>query len=275
MDIDKSLWFLQKKLASVAGGCALSEAERILTFLLGCSRTDLYTAGRKKYPAVMRKLANAIVRRRLRDEPLAYILGSAYFYNREFLVTPDVLIPRTDTEVLVEEVLKNEPAGTRRFIDMGTGSGCIAAVLAAERPGWRAVASDIALPALKTAAKNCPKEIMLLCGDRLAALRGRFDFIVCNPPYIKSPALPTLEKSVRSFEPLSALDGGPDGLGFHRYLAEAAKPLLKERGRIYCEIGYDQGREVTDIFKKAGWDGVSITCDLGNRPRILRAINTY
>ncbi|MBN2187870.1 MAG: peptide chain release factor N(5)-glutamine methyltransferase [Chitinispirillaceae bacterium] len=272
MTITQILRFVQEKIAAVAGDCAQSETERLLTFLLNCSRSELYLPQGKELHAETANKIQEIIKRRLKDEPLAYILGSAYFYNREFIVSPDVLIPRPDTEILVEELLKNEKKGVGRFLDLGTGSGCIAAVLTGQNPGWKAVASDISPASLKIAGKNCPKNVSRFCADRLSALKARFDFIVTNPPYIKSSVLPTLDRSVRNFEPLAALDGGPDGLDFYRYLADSAGPLLKDRGRIYCEIGFDQGTEVPRIFKEKGWENVSVTKDLGNRPRVISAV---
>jgi release factor glutamine methyltransferase len=268
------LHHIQEKLSVVSGEFALPEAERILTFLLNCSRSELYVSLQKELPAETSEKILKTINRRVKDEPLAYILGSAYFYNKEFIVTPDVLIPRPDTEILVEEVLKNEKSDICWFLDMGAGSGCIAAVMTEQNPQWKAVASDISFPALKIARENCPKKVSLLCCDRLSAVKNhaQFDFIVSNPPYIKSSVLPTLDKSVRAFEPLRALDGGTDGLDFYRYLADTAKPLLKERGRIYCEIGYDQGKDVPKIFEEKGWKDISITKDFGNRPRVLQAI---
>jgi release factor glutamine methyltransferase len=276
MTLHQALQHIQQRLAPASGECALPEAERILTFLLKCSRSELYLSRQKKLPAAVAENIRTIIKRRSTEEPLARILGSAYFYNREFIVTPDVLIPRPDTEILVEEVLNNEAGKTLRFLDMGTGSGCIAAVLAEQNPAWKAAATDISFPALKIAQKNCPKNVALFCADRLSAFKKQmpFDFIVANPPYIRSSVLPTLDKSVRNFEPLRALDGGKNGLDFYQYLATAAPPLLCDGGRIYCEIGYDQEDTVSDIFSLAGWNSVSVTKDLGNRPRVLRAIKS-
>lgn len=279
MTILHSLRFIQKKLQPVSGEFALPEAERILTFLLNCSRSELYLAQGKKLPVETAKKIHAVIKRRIKDEPLAYILGGTYFYNREFTVTPDVLIPRPDTEILIEEVLANEPPAARRFLDFGTGSGCIAAVLTEKNSCWKAVATDSSFPALKIARRNCPKDIPFLCCDRLSAIknnrRQRFDFIVSNPPYIRSSVVPALDKSVRGFEPLQALDGGPDGLDFFRYLAKTAPPLLAECGRIYCEIGYDQGDDVPEIFSLYGWKSISLTNDLGKKQRVLRAIKPH
>jgi release factor glutamine methyltransferase len=265
---------IQKQLAPAAGEFALPEAERILEFLLNCSRSELYLSAGKELPPETFIKTEKIIERRVRDEPLAYILGSAYFYNREFAVMPDVLIPRPDTEVLVEQVLANELPEKRRFLDMGTGSGSIAAVLIGRNPSWKAIGTDLSFASLRIARKNCQKEPALLCCDRLSALnlKPAFDFIVSNPPYIPSLAIATLPESVRNYEPISALDGGTDGLDFYRYLADVAPRLLKAGGRIYCEIGCDQGDDVPEIFSSYGWNTISITKDLGKRPRVLRAL---
>ena len=276
MTVIQTLQSIQKRCTPAAGEFALPEAERILEFLLNCSRSELYLSSQIEIPAEKNDTIETIIDRRLTGEPLAYILGSAYFYNGECVVTPDVLIPRPDTEILIDEVLKNEAPGACRFLDMGTGSGCIAAVLAGQNPSWKAVATDFYFPALEIARRNCPENIPFLCCDRLSAIKNNrrqgFDFIISNPPYIRSAVLPALEKSVYAFEPLSALDGGPDGLDFFRYLAKEAPPLLLRGGRIYCEIGYDQGEDVPEVFSSSGWKDISVTNDLGNRPRVLRAI---
>ncbi len=142
MTIHQTLQSIQKRLAPVSGEFALPEAERILEFLCKCSRSELYLSIKKELSHEIIQKIEALVNRRLTDEPLAYILGSVYFYNREFIVTPDVLIPRPDTEILVEEVLENEAACACRFLEMGTGAGCITAVLTEQNPFWKAVATD-------------------------------------------------------------------------------------------------------------------------------------
>ena len=187
-----------------------------------------------------------------------------------------VLIPRPDTEVLVEEVLGHEPLSPRRFFDCCTGSGCIAATLTEERESWHGVAADLSPAALCIAAKNCGPRVVLVCCDRLSALGGSgasgFDFIVANPPYIPAAVLPILDPSVRDFEPIMALDGGEDGLAFYRYLAEYAPKILKRGGRLYAEIGYDQGPAVEAILRDREWKAIHITKDLGGRDRVVRAM---
>ncbi|MCU0609362.1 MAG: peptide chain release factor N(5)-glutamine methyltransferase [Chitinispirillaceae bacterium] len=264
---------IAERLAPVSGDCATAEAERILTFLLDCRRTDLFLKPDKTPGPELIIRIDRIISERLSGKPLAYILGSAYFYNREFLVTPDVLIPRPDTEILIEEILKNEPSRRQMFLDIGTGSGCIAAILTGERKPWRAVATDRSRAALAIARKNCSPAVSFLCSDMLSSVKPGylFDFIVSNPPYIASPLIGTLSPSVKYFEPHCALDGGSDGLDYYRVLSTEAPKLLKDKGRIYCETGYDQGTSVPDIFHAAGWQSISVTKDLGNNDRVLRA----
>ncbi len=272
MNRSETLTRLQHALSPTAGEFALPEAERILTFLLGISRSDLYLSGKDELPGQLSAKIEGIVARRLKDEPLPYILGSAYFFDREIAVTSDVLIPRPDTETLVETVLLNETSEPLRFIDFGTGSGCISAVLTGNR-NWRAVAVDASLPALKVARINCGSGVDLICANHFAALKnGRFDFLVSNPPYIPSATIAGLDRSVREFEPWSALDGGVEGMDFYRYFAECAGKILKPGGRIYCEIGYDQGERVTEVLEAGGWKEIRIVKDLGGRDRVVWGI---
>ena len=274
MTIFETLQSIRRKLVPVAGDCALPEAERILCFLLDRIRPALYLQGREETPAGLLDRIGAIVDRRVTDEPLAHLLGSAYFYDREFVVSPDALVPRPDTETVVEEVLKNERMTDARFLDLGTGSGCIATILTEHNRSWRGIGLDLSLPALKVASRNGRGALKLLCADRCSAFKhGRFfDFIVSNPPYIASTVMPSLPRSVREFEPLLALDGGVDGLDFYRYLAHETPRLLKSGGRIYCEIGFDQGRSAPALFESSGWNGVGVSKDLGGHPRVVKAI---
>jgi release factor glutamine methyltransferase len=273
MTLTQALTTLRNAFTPVAAECALPEAERVLTFLLDCPRSRLYTDGNDPLPDQTVRQIERIIHRRERDEPLAYILGSAYFYNREFTVSSAVLIPRPDTEILVKEVLNNETRARLRFLDLGAGSGCIAAVLTQERPAWQCIAIDRSMAALAVARMNRRSAFSLVCCDRLSAIRpdGSFDFIVSNPPYIPSPVIGALPVSVRRFEPLGALDGGVDGLDFYRSIADSGALLLKRGGKIYGEIGYDQADAATRIFAGRGWIDITVLKDLGGRPRVVRA----
>ncbi|GBU21164.1 protein-(glutamine-N5) methyltransferase [Fibrobacteres bacterium R8-0-B4] len=215
---------------------------------------------------------NTIVERRLCGEPLQYIFGKAYFYDREFFVNRDVLIPRPDTETLVDAVINTEKKAPAMFIDIGTGSGILAAVLTAHCSDWTAVAVDISFKALQTASRNL-NNIYLICSDMLSAIRAdkRFDFIVSNPPYISSPQMKTLDKSVINYEPSLALCGGDDGLDYYRIISARAGMYLKDTGRIYLEIGFDQGVSVPNILRNDGWNDIAVIKDLAGRDRVAAA----
>ena len=193
MTINNALVNTQKQLAFL-GEFARPETELLFEHLLKCSRTSLYLDSQKEFPETLRKNLDEIIVRRLSHEPLAYILGSIYFYNQEFTVGPDVLIPRPDTETLVEVVLKGEDPRGKGFADAGTGSGIIAGILSQERPQWKAFAFDISWNALKIARLNCGPKVNFIQADFFGPLRHveHFDFIVSNPPYLSTWTWPTL-----------------------------------------------------------------------------------
>ena len=271
MNLSQTLKYIQDSLSPLAGEFAFPESERILGFLLGASRSDLYLEGREELaPEFLKEVVRIVLRRLSTDEPLAYILGSAYFFDREIAVTPEVFIPRLDTETLIETVLLNESLTPLRFLDFGTGSGCISAVLAGRNRCWKGIAVDVSMTALKVARRNCGSGVDLICCSCLSAIKAPpFDFIVSNPPYIPSATVPTLDRSVRDFEPIIALDGGTDGLDFYRFLADSGKALLSAGGRIYGEIGCDQGEAVKKIMIDRGWKNARIIKDLGARDRVV------
>lgn len=271
MTIDKTLQQCRKLLTPPAGPAALTESEQILESLLCCNRDYLYRNAAHEFPSSLEPRLNEIMQRRLESEPLAYILGKAYFYNREFIITPDVLIPRPDSETLVECVLKNEKQPFCKLLDIGTGSGVLATVLAESNPGWNVFAGDISLKALKVAKKNLPEKVQTVCGDLIRHIKSRpaFDIIVSNPPYLSDIDMSETDRSVHAYEPHTALHGGSDGLDYYRRIAIEARPVLVQHGRIYCEIGYDQGNAVNAIFNECGWKEITITRDLGGRDRVV------
>ncbi|MBN1982583.1 MAG: peptide chain release factor N(5)-glutamine methyltransferase [Chitinivibrionales bacterium] len=270
---------LVTRLNPIAAETATQEAEQILTYLLQFSRIQLYTNFNRPVPVEKLSPIESFIKRRLTQEPLQYILGRCYFYNKEFLISPDVLIPRPDTECLVECILHHEKEVHCFFCDLGCGSGIIAATLCAQRPKWRCLATDISEKALAVASKNCSSPVSFLCMDRLSSLKTvtridqsytGFDFIVSNPPYIARRDLKTLEHSVIAFEPIIALDGGDDGLDFYRYLADEGRFHLNPHGTLYCEIGYTQAAEVMALFQSFGWKTIVKHTDLAGRDRIIR-----
>jgi release factor glutamine methyltransferase len=271
--LKKFVQSIESSIAPVAQNVSKYEAELILMHVTGLSRSSIYLEDTDTFRGKIESEVEKYVRQRLSNRPLAYILGHVHFFNHDIFVNSNVLIPRPETEILVETILNSEPLKSTFFCDTGTGSGAITAALIRERPRWRAVASDISLPALKTALTNIPDRTSLLCMDCLTALKSRrmFDFTVSNPPYIKSGEIAGLDIDVRKFEPLSALDGGPDGLKFFRRLAEEAATVTKPSGHIYCETGDTQAEEVCTIFKKAGWKETTVRRDLAGRQRVFSA----
>jgi release factor glutamine methyltransferase len=266
---------LEESLKPISGSSSLHEAEIIIQHLLHCSRSQLYsTLAFSEIDDEKRSAIGGIITRRRTDEPLAYILGTQYFFSKEIFVDGNVLIPRPETEVLVDIVLNYETADFCAFADIGTGSGAIAAVLLSERSSWTAVATDISRAALRVARHNAPQRVRFVCCDMLTAFGTRsagFDFIVCNPPYISAAEMQTLDKSVIDFEPHTALYGGSDGLNFYRVLSTELKKVLKPGGRLYCEIGFDQSAAVREIFSTENWNAVTVRNDLAGRPRVVSA----
>jgi len=279
MTLSKLLIDIRNRLLQTLGDYTLAdnEATLIIEQFLGIAKERIYLDDSIRISNDDIDRINTIVERRQSGEPLQYIFGKTYFYDREFFVNTDVLIPRPDTEILVDTVINTEKKRPATFIDIGTGSGILAAVLTAYCHDWTAVAIDISFKALQTASRNINNRnlnnIYLICNDMLYAIKPekRFDFIVSNPPYISSPQMKTLDKSVINYEPPLALNGGEDGLDYYRMISARAKMYLKDTGRIYLEIGFDQGESVPRILRNDGWDDVSVVKDLAGRDRVVTA----
>ena len=247
--------------------------------------------------------------KRRRRIPLAQILGRQSFYGLDFFVNEDVLIPRADTECLVDLVLEDyadlaKQAGktysekrnsehvsnkhednveneanssSLNILDLCTGSGCIGISVAKHLPYQELLLLDLSEKALAVAKKNAEKHlgenVTLLQSDLLTGVQGKkFSLLLSNPPYIVSRVIPGLEREVSEYEPKMALDGGEDGLVFYRRIAKEAKAVLLPGARLYLEIGYDQGESVKDIFQKEGYEAVEVFPDLSGNPRVLRGI---
>jgi len=222
--------------------------------------------------------------KRRRRIPLAQILGRQSFYGLDFFVNEDVLIPRADTECLVDLVLEDyadlaKQAGfsSLNILDLCTGSGCIGISVAKHLPYQELLLLDLSEKALAVAKKNAEKHlgenVTLLQSDLLTGVQGKkFSLLLSNPPYIVSRVIPGLDREVSEYEPKMALDGGEDGLVFYRRIAKEAKAVLLPGARLYLEIGYDQGESVKDIFQKEGYEAVEVFPDLSGNPRVLRGI---
>ena len=205
-------------------------------------------------------------------EPLGYVIGEWYFWDHAFKLNRETLIPRPDTEHLVERAIKELPDGAY-FADLGTGSGCIAISVLAARPDCAALLCDLSAAALDCARENAcaigvADRCEFLCADMTAPLPGDavFDAILSNPPYIKTSVIPTLSPQVRR-EPRAALDGGEDGLDFYRAIFDLHAPRVKEGGAMIFEIGYDQANDLRALASRHGWN-CEIFRDYGGNDRV-------
>ena len=238
---------------------AALDAEVLARRALHCDRAGLIVRLREEEPAEFPAAFAPLVQRRSLREPMAYIVGEREFWGRRFEVMPGVLIPRPETELIVEEALdlfRDTPPGV--IIDVGTGSGCLAVSLAAEFPDARVVATDISMEALAIARRNAAangleERIDFRLADLLDSVADRADLIVSNPPYVASGDAPGLVPEVREHEPHVALFAGDDGLHVYRRLLPSAKPRLRTGGRLILEVGYDQDDAVIDIASRCGW----------------------
>ena len=270
-----------KEASRVLDGAGVPEARReagsLLSFVLGKDRTFLISHAEDVVDDDSVDQLREFVERRAAGEPLQYITGVQDFYGREFRVTPDVLIPRPETELLVEAALEVTKADSPVFCDVGTGSGCIAVTLLCEIAGARAVAVDKSLAALEVAKLNAVKQsvadravfVVSDCFDALDWLQSPFDLIVSNPPYVSASALEGLQREVRDHEPLVALSPGSDGLSVIRRLLTEAPAYLKPNGHLLMEIGFDQGERVRDLVDESIWTLLEVRPDLQCIPRIV------
>ncbi len=259
--------------ARLSGMSARREAEWLAESALGVDRAWLFAHAGDAVPADAGARFAALLARRARGEPLAYILGHVGFWTLDLDVTPDTLIPRPETELLVEAALARLPEGTAlRVADLGTGSGAIALALASERPQARVLATDASAAALDVARRNAARNdvgnVAFRQGDWLAPLAGeRFDLIVSNPPYIALDD-PHLARGDLRFEPGTALASGVDGLDALRTLARDAPAHLAPGGWLLLEHGFDQGAPVRALLHDAGFHRIETLRDLEGRERV-------
>lgn len=249
------------------------DAELLLSDTLKLDRVGLYLNYDRPLSALELETFRAAVGRRAKREPLQYIRGEAEFWSLPFTVSPAVLIPRPDTEVLVEEALKRI-SGTCRVLDVGTGSGAIAIAIADERPEAKVEAVDLSPEALTVARGNAERNgvadrVALRQGDLRQLTGADYDLVVSNPPYIPSADLAGLMPEVREFEPLLALDGGKDGLYAYRLLAAQAATLLKPGGWLLLEVGIGQAEAVAGLLQTAGLVEIFTRADYAGVARVV------
>ena len=250
------------------------DAEILVGHVLEKSCAELFAHPEMQITHTQKKQLADYVRRRVAGEPVAYILGEREFWSLNLIVTPDVLIPRPETEMLVEWVLKNLPKDEKlRVADLGTGSGAVAIAIASERPQWQLVAVDNSKKALKVARTNAEKHhihnINFYLGEWCEALTQKnYHAIVGNPPYISD-----YDKHLQQlkYEPRRALTGGPDGLSAIKVIIEEVKSYLTDGGWLLLEHGFDQSQKIIELMQEARYNKIQDHSDLAGLPRMIIA----
>ncbi|MFO0754842.1 MAG: peptide chain release factor N(5)-glutamine methyltransferase, partial [Thermodesulfovibrionales bacterium] len=247
----------------------------LVTDVLYIDPSELYR-GDRELSREEEEALSALAARRAEGEPLQYLLGSVEFYGLKIHVGRGVLIPRPETELLVEETIRllanRQPPFS--ILDLCTGSGCIALSLAKRFPEAGVYGTDASEAAMvysiQNALENNIRNVRFLLGDLFGPVRGmRFECIISNPPYVSREEIRTLQREVRDFEPVEALDGGVDGLDFYRTIAKGAPRHLKDKGVLALEIGYGQAAEVEKILRKTGFHTINIVRDFSGIERIV------
>jgi release factor glutamine methyltransferase len=252
------------------------EARRLLAHVLGTTEEALLRDPRAAVPADKAAHFAALLARRVAHEPFAYLTGRVGFWTLELEVSPATLIPRADSETLVEAALAACPdkGAALRVLDLGTGTGALLLAVLSELPTASGVGIDLKPAAAALAARNAARlglaaRARFLAGDWAAAVRGPFDLVLCNPPYIESGAIPALMPEVARHEPASALDGGADGLAAYRHIIADLPRLLAPRGVAVLELGQGQQAAVEALGRKADLTPEACRADLGGVPRAL------
>ena len=266
--LESAILYLQKQGVEEAR----QDAWLLLEHVCGISHSTYFVHSEDEMPKEQQEQYEALVRKRGEHIPLQQLTGEQEFMGLTFLVNEHVLIPRQDTEVLVEEVMKNLHDGFR-ILDLCTGSGCILLSLLHYSNDCSGVGADLSEEALEVARKNAEQlgenSALFVQGDLFAPVEGKFEIIVSNPPYICSDVIPTLMEEVREHEPMQALDGGADGLDFYRKIIQGAKEHLCGGGQLFFEIGYDQGEAVQRLMEQAGYREVECVQDFAGLDRVV------
>jgi release factor glutamine methyltransferase len=259
-------------------------AEMLLSHVLECSRIELYTGFDRIVDKPKLDLLHSLIKRCAQHEPVAYLIGRCEFYSLPIKVDSSCLIPRPETELLVEKAIDflRRRQGTQNILELCTGSGCVAVAIAKNFADCRIIATDIRDEALAVAADNVTDHnlvdrVQLLCGDLFAPIiegldNARFDLIVCNPPYVSTAELKALDKNVRDYEPHAALHAGADGLDIYRRICEQVDPFLKPDAALILEIGYAQGPAVRRLLTETdAFANITIHKDHSNNDRVVIA----
>ena len=269
---------LRQRLRQLGVENASVEAREIVCCGSGKSREELLRDSRLYVPPVVEQEIDRLVQRRLQGEPVAYLIGEWEFYGMPLDISEAVLIPRQDTELLVEQALPLiQGKGTCRVLDLCAGSGCIGLAVAKHAPESRVLLAEISDAALRVCRQNIrrsglttqalPWQVDVLDGP--PPRFGEFDCIVSNPPYIPDADIAGLDASVRDYEPLSALKGGADGLDFYRAISDIWRAALRTGGRLYFEVGIGQADDVLRIMRAQGFGDIDVVPDTAGIPRVV------
>lgn len=247
------------------------DARLLLEFICNTNHSDLHLHGDREMTQEEMTKYQEVIEQRANHIPLQYIIGTQEFMGLSFHVSPFVLIPRQDTEILVEAVLKHLH-DKMSILDMCTGSGCILISLLRYSNDCEGVGVDISKDALNIAIENGNRHqinAQWLESNLFEKVEGKFDMIVSNPPYIRSDVIPTLMEEVKDYEPMIALEGGDDGLHFYHKIIKEAKHHLNRGGMLFFEIGHDQKKEVMNVMKKEGYTDINALQDYAGNDRVI------
>ena len=279
LTLAEALASARRRLSEAGIADATQDVRLLIAGLLNLSSTALITDGTRVLDPSDRVLIDDALARRIAREPVYRILGHRAFSRLDLALSPETLEPRPDTEVLVDTLVPHarkmiEDQGTCRILDLGTGTGAICLALLDLVPGTTGVGADYSAGALETALRNADingvaDRFEAVESDWFAAVTGKFDIIVSNPPYIVRSVVGTLDEEVRLYDPILALDGGEDGLDAYRAIAAGAGHHLRENGLVAYEIGYDQKETVTAIMCGKGFTRIEAVQDLGGNDRAL------
>ena len=267
----------KEKLEKSNNEYAKYERKVLLEEVLQQSYMYMLMNGEEEVPREKEQQYMELLEKRCQHYPLQYLLGYTHFMDYVFFVNEQVLIPRNDTEVLVEQANcfledRLKERGSVSVLDLCCGSGCIGISLKLYFPQIQLALSDLSEGALEVTRKNLEKhgvEAKVYCGDLFSAVEGKMDLIVSNPPYIEQSVIPTLMPEVKDCEPMMALDGGEDGLDFYRRIIEEAPEYLKDKGILMFEIGHNQGKAVENLMKEKGFLDIAIQKDYAGLDRIV------
>lgn len=269
----------RKRMKKMGVAAAQLEARELICAASGKTREQLFQDMPLYAPNQVVDKLEKFITRRIAGEPVAYLVGEWEFYGVTLEITPEVLIPRPDTEVLAERAIRllKEAGESGRLLDLCCGSGCIGLAAAAQVPECRAVLVDLSEGAVKLAKQNIRRNnltsrVTCFSGDAMGepdSALWNFDVITCNPPYIPTEDIEKLDASVRDYEPRMALDGGADGLDFFRAVATGWEKVLRPGGTLLFEVGIGQAERVKQILTQAGYEKVSVHRDLVGIPRVV------